>query len=150
MTDIHEAASSFYHLSERFCDAVEKKSVSVENAAEWLFLLMELYTKAMALPEVEHDDESISYESITIPQPAIECPSAYWEIYDPFHLEEPVCGDLKDDLQDIYRDLCSGIKAFKAGNVCNAIWEWKFGLNNHLGQHAVDAIRALHSIRTDM
>ncbi len=150
MTDIHEVACSFCQLAERFCDAVEKKSVSAENAAEWLSLLMELYTKAMALPEVEPDDESISYEKNAIPQPTIECLSTYWETYDPFRLEEPVCGDLKDDLQDIYRDLCSGIKAFNAGNVCNAIWEWKFGLINHWGQHTVDAIRALHSIRTDM
>lgn len=112
MADIHEAACCFYQLAERFCDAVEKKSVSVENAAEWLSLLMELYTKAMTLPEVEPDDEPISYEGNEIPQLAIECPSTYWEIYDPLRPDEPVCGDLKDDLQDIYRDLCSGIKAF--------------------------------------
>jgi hypothetical protein len=70
-------------------------------------------------------------------------------VLDPFEFEEPVCGDLRDDLQDIYDDLRTGIREYEAGRKNNAIWDWKFGVDNHWGQHAVDAIRALNSIRVN-
>lgn len=150
MTTIDGAAHSIYCLSMRFCDAVNTKEVSAENAEEWLALLMELYVGAMRLPEIEPDDDSISRKKNAIPQPVIKCRSDYWEVFDPFEFEEPVCGDLRDDLQDIYDDLRTGIREYEAGRKNNAIWDWKFGVDNHWGQHAVDAIRALHSIRVNI
>ena len=136
-------------MAVRFCDAVNTKTVSTENAEEWLDLLMALYVSAMRLPEAEPDDDSSSYGGDAIPQPVIECQSTYWEVFDPFELEDPVCGDLCDDLRDIYGDLRSGIREFDAGRRNNAIREWQFGLDNHWGTHAVDAVRALHSIRAN-
>ena len=67
----------------------------------------------------------------------------------PFVFEEPVGRDLRDDLQDIYADLRTGIREYQAGRESNALWECKFGVDNHWGQHAVDAIRTLHSIRVN-
>ena len=40
------------------------------------------------------------------------------------------------------------MKEYEAGRFGNAIFEWKFGLNSHWGQHVVDALRALHAVRT--
>ena len=149
MTTIDKATHGFYCLSIRFCDTVNTKKVSPENAEEWLALLMELYVSAMRPPAMEPDDDLASREKDTPPQLVIQCHSTYWEVFDPFELEEPVCGDLRDDLQDIYADLRIGIREYEAGRENNALWEWKFGVDNHWGQHAVDAIRALHSIRVN-
>ena len=63
--------------------------------------------------------------------------------YNPLVLEEPVGGSLIDDIQDIYREIKKGIMFFQT-NPAAALWEWKFGFDNHWGNHAVDAIRALH------
>ena len=149
MTTIDKATHGFYCLSMRFCDAVNTKEVSPENAEEWLALLMQLYVCVMRLPEMQPDNDLVSREKDAPPQLVVQSHSTYWEVFDPFVFEEPVCGDLRDDLQDIYADLRTGIREYEAGRENNALWEWKFGVDNHWGQHAVDAIRALHSIRVN-
>ena len=71
----------------------------------------------------------------------------YWMVSDPNVLEEPVCGSLVDDLADIASDLQRGIEEYDRGKVGNAAFEWSFGFRHHWGDHAVDAIRYLHSIK---
>ena len=58
--------------------------------------------------------------------------------------EDPVVGDLSDDLSDIFRDVTCGLRAFDKGDLDNAMWEWQFGLAHHWGAHATAAIRVLH------
>lgn len=69
----------------------------------------------------------------------------YSEIFSP-HVpqDEPVVGDLVDDLADIYRDLAVGLHLHDAGNIDDALWEWGFNFQAHWGEHASSAIRALH------
>ena len=76
-----------------------------------------------------------------------QIPTFYWEVFDPFTKEEAVCADLVEDLSEIAADLQSGMREFEAGRTGNAVFEWKFGLNSHWGNHVVDALRALHAIR---
>jgi hypothetical protein len=54
-------------------------------------------------------------------------------------------GFLADDLGDIYRDVTTGLRAFQAGHILQARWEWGFHFQHHWGEHATSAIRALHS-----
>jgi hypothetical protein len=70
----------------------------------------------------------------------------YSEIFDPTVVpaEAPVTGSVSDDLADIYRDVVTGLRAYKRGDRAGAIWEWSFGLHSHWGAHAIGAIRALH------
>jgi len=73
----------------------------------------------------------------------------YWEIYDPYEDEKPVCGSLADDFADIYRDLTAGIVLYQRASresVQEAVWQWKFGFETHWGRHAVDSLRALHCV----
>ncbi len=58
--------------------------------------------------------------------------------------EEPVVGNLADDLSDIFNDVDRGLLAFEAGRREEAVWEWGFYLAHHWGDHATSAIRALH------
>ncbi len=59
-------------------------------------------------------------------------------------------GDLTDDLADIYRDLRPGLRAWDANvdaYLPDIIFGWKEPLfASHWGMHAVDALRALHSL----
>ncbi len=72
----------------------------------------------------------------------------YWEVFDPFEQDEPVCCDLIDDLTDIVNDLQYGILEYETGKIGNAVFEWKLSFDSHWGQHLVDALRVLHAIRT--
>jgi hypothetical protein len=60
---------------------------------------------------------------------------------------------LSDDLADLYRDLKDGLALWHAGNPqsrTDAIWEWRFGFENHWGRHALSALRDMHRIRTGL
>jgi hypothetical protein len=73
----------------------------------------------------------------------------YFEVFDPFHLEkeDPTQGWLIDDLSDIYKEIKNGIlkiESKKPAFIEDGIWDIVFGRNVHWGNHAINAIRALH------
>ena len=72
----------------------------------------------------------------------------YREIFDPYEppSEKEVTGSLADDLADIYRDLLRGCRKWARGERTEAHWEWRFGLENHWGEHATGALRAIHCL----
>ena len=71
----------------------------------------------------------------------------YGELFDPLVTppEEPVIGSLADDIADIYRDVVTGLREHQAGRPLRAIWEWGNNFQQHWGDHATGAIRALHA-----
>lgn len=75
----------------------------------------------------------------------------YREVFDPYEppSEPEVMSSLSDDLGDIYHDLRSGLLRWKRGETGDALWEWRFGIENHWGKHATDALRALHILAAD-
>ena len=59
----------------------------------------------------------------------------YWDVFDPTNDKdtEPVCGDLVDDLGDIYKDVKEGLLNFDLGTSASkeqAVWSWKLVLKN--------------------
>jgi hypothetical protein len=73
----------------------------------------------------------------------------YWHIFDPTNQNDidPVCGDLVDDLGDIYKDIKNALLLFDNGNtveVKSAVWTFKWSFDNHWGDHCVNATYALH------
>ena len=57
---------------------------------------------------------------------------------------------LWDDLTDIYRDIKNGLRLFNmetpdAG--LEAVWEWRFGYENHWGCDLMRALATVHEIR---
>jgi len=60
--------------------------------------------------------------------------------------DEPVVGSLADDLADIYLDLAGALDEFDAGRHEDAVWDWRFALRGHAGDHLVRALPALHAI----
>lgn len=59
--------------------------------------------------------------------------------------EEPVTANLGEDIEDIYRDVASGLELFERGEVQEAGDHWQFWFANHWGEHATSALRALWS-----
>jgi hypothetical protein len=108
--------------------------------------LLALYTAALSLPSVEPTDAAEPARSPEAPSDwrGFEKHETYWEVFDPYELADPVAGSLSDDLLDVYRDVRRGLALWEARQHANAIWEWRFFFESHWGDHAVDALRALH------
>ena len=144
-------AKEFYEQADEYCRFITENVITTDKVPNLMKLLMTLYVSAMNLPDTE--PETIASLSDISEAVAIrfsdQIPTTYWEIFDLHADKDTVCGDLIDDLSDIAIDLKKGMNEYKAGRIGNAIFEWRFGLNNHWGLHIVDALRALHFIRAN-
>jgi hypothetical protein len=144
-----DKTKTFYELAKKYCKFVTEEEISFDTIPALIEMLINLYICAINLPEPENvttkesPSELMKIESIRINE---QIEPFYWEIYDPFIQEEPVCGYLPDDLIDIANDLLIGISEYDSGRIGNAAFEWKLGLSSHWGFHVVDALRALHSL----
>lgn len=77
--------------------------------------------------------------------------SFYWLVLNQHEMDrdpEFGTGDLSDDLADIYRDLVGPLDLYRTGDHASAVWHWHFGFHNHWGEHATQAIHALHEHMT--
>ena len=144
-------AKEFYEQADEYCRFITDNVITTDKVPNLMKLLMALYVSAMNLPDTEPettDSSSDIAETVSF-RIGDQISTTYWEVFDPYVYEDPVCGDLTDDLSDIAKDLKKGMNEYKAGRIGNAIFEWRFGLNNHWGLHIVDALRALHFIRAN-
>ena len=142
-----QTISSFYTLAKEFLKFLDENEISNNSLMYLITTLMKLYIAGTNLPNIEPDDIECHY---TNKKPLIrihkDIQTYYFEFFNPFIDEEPVCSDLNDDIMCIYDDLQCGIEEYESGKIGNAVCEWRVGLQNHWGQHAVDAIRALHTL----
>jgi hypothetical protein len=72
----------------------------------------------------------------------------YRVVFDPDYTlnEEPVMGDIGDDLIDTYKDIRAGLMLYDRGDTKDALWFWSAMHRGHWGHHAVNAISALHCL----
>ena len=141
----------YYELVKSFSAFVEELVISEDRLEELMLLLLQLYEKALRLPDTEPSEEDYGLEEMTVLPLKMEVRDFYCEVYDPFDdadEDKLVCGMIFDDINDIYRDLQEGIRAFEVGDINTAAWIWKFGVNGHWGTHTVDLLKALHWMRT--
>jgi Domain of unknown function (DUF5063) len=150
-----ELIARFVDSARAFCAWVEGPPTDNEPF-EATHLVSRLYADAVMLPGV--DDEHIPEEH-DIPEvsddqwrKAVErfkgFPFQYYrEVFTPIaeKPEEPVVGDITDDFADIYKDVKSGLLAYELGREPQAVWHWRTLWGFHWGEHAVSALRALHS-----
>jgi hypothetical protein len=108
--------------------------------------LLVLYRAGSRLPDLEPPDDDVP--RIEVPEPApwsgFDHFEHYWEYFDPYIEADQVVASLSDDLLDVYRDVMRGLALWDAGLPPAAIWEWRFYFEHHWGDHAIDALRALH------
>ena len=142
---------AFYELAGDYCRFLAEREITKDSVPALMELLMKLYVAALRLPKMQPETNTVPPSEGADKTPVRisgQIPSLYWEVFDPFVPDGPVCGDLSDDLSDIAADLMLGIMEYDAGRIGNAVFAWSFGFDDHWGSHAADALRALHSIRT--
>jgi hypothetical protein len=66
-------------------------------------------------------------------------------VFSPCDIEDddPVTGDVHDDLADIYADLWHGLQALDRGDGVYAVRHWRESYFQHWGHHASSAIYAI-------
>lgn len=154
--DVKQAtAATFAAAAEHFCAVVEgelpdDRLVFVAGARH---PLSKLYVTALELPSTQsdlelmprrsHDEWRALFDRLTSYLGDLD---RYWEVYDPYTLADPVGGSLADDLADVAVDIQGGLKAYRAGHIDAALWEWRNPFWFHWGHHAADALRALTRI----
>ncbi|HKF48852.1 MAG TPA: DUF5063 domain-containing protein [Terracidiphilus sp.] len=170
--ELSETVEQFALVAAQFCgvvDAVLSLDRS-EFCTQIYRLLPKLIDQAISLPDVApsnaeggQDEEGIkappTSESLSVEQShakwklrysllteKLEDWDLYREVFNPVSDAEVVYGSLADDLADIYRDLSEPLNETSTPPE-DRIWAWRFSFRSHWGQHAVDALRAIHSRR---
>jgi hypothetical protein len=108
--------------------------------------LLALYRAGSRLPDVAPPDDDVLRTDVRDPAPwsGFARFEHYWEYFDPYIEADRVVASLSDDLLDVYRDVMRGLALWDAGLPPAAMWEWRFHFEHHWGDHAIDALRALH------
>ena len=150
----------FRELAENFFVLIEQETEldNYDFRCELHQKLAELYTQAWKLPNLELqfdsevEDKLVESNTKELGKNLTEKlgdQTFYYEVFDPFHPEDddPTQGWLIDDLTDIYSEIKNGILKIENGKpeyVEDGIWDIIFGRNSHWGNHAINALRALH------
>lgn len=152
-----DTLEAFSVEARRFCHWVGSPREGVSGVREALERVTSLYCLALQLPQPWHAEIENEAEPIRVTQEewkvvfdgvAAALPlSTYGEVFDPLVVppEEPVVALVADDLADIFRDVATGLRAFDAGALFQARYEWGFQFQNHWGEHATGVTRALHA-----
>ncbi|WP_417588436.1 DUF5063 domain-containing protein [Owenweeksia hongkongensis] len=149
-----------------YCDLIsfiKENEIEQEDLIDKLHqTLTELYQKAILLPKIDlvinEEPEEIKRENespiiASRLENILNGYTEYAEAHDPTILgkdENYLQGWLTDDLIDIYHDLKEillKIDFEEDSNLQDALWDLKFGLGTHWGNHLVDALRYLHYVR---
>ena len=151
MASYLDYAGSFADVARIFCRWCEETAgpKTAKAAATWLSTL---HAGALALPSEQPDDDGDAPELPADLLAKVKVGLApyrglyYRMVFNPTPLgtEEPVMGDLGDDLEDIYRDIRRGLFLYEGGRTAAAVWHWRFHHEIHWGQHACAALYALH------
>ncbi len=156
----------FVNAAKNYCGFLEE---TPDDPVQWLQdilnSLSDLYSSAHHLPEYDVDQDFYNEDDFDVPSEEtsaimekvmnlLQDQVWYWAYFDPSEptdsKEEPIMGNLADDLTDIYRDIKPGLKAWDSMDdklLPEIVFDWKFPLFGcHWGVHAVSAIRALHPL----
>ena len=140
--------SKYYTQAINFCNWVKNlKEITLDNAESVAVRIMEIYIASTKLKYPEDIGETSGKPKREFLSLSAEQYNAYWEIFNPYVCDEPVCGCLVDDINDIYNDIKEGILLYEQNLLAEAYWHWKWNFDNHWKHHAADAIRALSNIR---
>ncbi|MSQ32789.1 MAG: DUF5063 domain-containing protein [Dehalococcoidia bacterium] len=149
--DENLAAEEFVKLIRGYTTLVDNLSNFTTSA--FLFecskILPRLYLSAQELPYVSISD---SYEGEDIGSPVSSIKEKlgkydfYHDMIDPIVDKEIKYLPISDDLADIYVDLKSQLHNFEdvGEHRIYAIWEWKFGFQNHWGKHLLSTMKPIH------
>jgi hypothetical protein len=148
---VKKEVDRFVVLAREFCTLLEA-AIQLEPAelrTRLLRVLPELYLAGSELPLPDTDAE---YENVTPQLDLLVALSQhlgerdrFWQVFDPTQKAKPLESCLALELSEIRHDLQQGLIALERGAPLDAVvWEWRFGLDAHWGNHLVNALRAIH------
>lgn len=150
----------FVQTIKRFCVFIETHQS--DNYRKFLGAtqkqLMDLYSYGQTLPdfelpadreieEVDISDNDIR-DILSFTRDRLRN-AFYWVVFDPTDHNDTAsaCGDLVDDLGDIYKDLKTFLTGFEDVDddvKQNALWHLKWSFDNHWNDHCMNAVYAIH------
>jgi hypothetical protein len=152
--DAVSPAVVFAELARDFCAWCEGAALGPGSETAAAIWLSKLHAAALSLPQVEPENEdglpALSSEETARARGNLAYFNGWYyrEVFDPTPTlsDEPVMGDVGDDLLDTYKDIKSGSVLFERGELTEALWHWSFLHQVHWGRHAVGAVLALHCL----
>lgn len=144
------AIETFAENVRHFCQWVESEPHDVQTARQLLLALMQ-GIPYLVVSDNQRDAEpeypSRGHESwqVDIKRISDFAFQYYREVFSPCNVDDepPVCGDVYDDLADIYGDLWHGLQAWDRGDGVYAVSYWRDSYFQHWGHHASSAIYAI-------
>lgn len=151
-------------MSEQFVASVRAYIALIESLpqtnirdflAQCAELLPQIYSLGQSLSEVDISDDVLEDEAFA---DEVESPikligglvgkyNFYTEVFDPVYDKDTVMGSISDDLANIYLDLKRPMLKYEMNENSYqtiAIWEWKFNIEGHCGNHIVNVLRPIH------
>jgi hypothetical protein len=106
-----KAEDDFYHSGVNYCSLIENFDSNQEKSKlkSLLHSLLDLYSKALNLPDVEPENDTTPEVNLSLPQINFGLYENYWEVFNPYEFEEPLVASLSDDVLDIYKDVKKGM-----------------------------------------
>lgn len=153
MTHAASPFAAFHELAKGFCAWCEGESLGSNPELAASAWLAHLHAAALQLPEADPDNDDGLPELPVGPLAQAErnlkpfAGSFYRTVFDPDprNTDEPVMGDIGDDLLDTYKDIKAGCALCDGGRSQEALWYWSYMHRLHWGQHAVGALAALYA-----
>lgn len=151
--DEEELLQQFVLAADDFCSWLEGKEEMRGDDA--LRMIAALYNSALNIPNVDvvnlRDFDRIP-ELGQLELDRVRLRLAYfpflyyWDMAQALAMDgqEPLLGEINDDIADIYKDVKEGLMAFENGLKDVASWHWRQTWALHWGRHAASAMRALH------
>lgn len=156
----------FVNSANQFCELLEVLPSDADGWIEQILIaLSDLYSSAHHLPDNEISEGALDAESYEVNDnewtvildrvaSILGKQRYYWEYFDPSEPidadNDPVVGDLADDLSDIYRDIKPGLRAWDIvddKSLAEVVFDWKYpNFGSHWGDHALSAMRVLHPL----
>ena len=151
-TEIATPVERFAGAAERFCAWVDAvPPARGDDLANLCQLLADLVAAGCALGWSEGEPAEFGCEPFELERArerAAALPFRYYsEIFNNLVVpaEEPVTGNLVDDVADMYGEIAPGLVLYRAGKREEAADHWRFWFASHWGEHATSALRAVWS-----
>jgi hypothetical protein len=137
-------------LVREYVSLIERSGESTPYALLWACarLLPRIYAAGLELPDVEPGDTDGSDPAVAGPNlmTSFGRYDTYFDVPDAVAEMSAAAATLSGDLVEIYLDLARPLADYDAGRVTNAVWQWKFNLRGHCGDHLTSALRAIHKL----
>lgn len=147
--------ANFVDNARHFCEFCEESHTYElgERLLRGAILVANLYSAGLFLPEQAPPEEPIQPQFDTLNDfPGFAELTLFWQVEDAHEWSAPVVGSLSETLVGIYHDVKRALITFDEGYATGnsllmhqAAWDWQHHMERVWGDHAVNALRGLHS-----